>query len=176
MPAVIPAGIDTGIAADIFCPRRYPRVLRGQKVSAAMPADSVFVNVHVSSRMYCRGHFSIYRIATSLPANERWELRHAQWAWAFTAAKEKMSDKRSVDLVKLIELVRDNKILWAVAVLRWGRGGTGPPNVGQAPPKIFGQLNFFLETGNQEIIELSILSHNSCYLTWFVTTILVTHE
>jgi hypothetical protein len=26
MPAVIPAGIDTGIAADIFCPRRYPRV------------------------------------------------------------------------------------------------------------------------------------------------------
>jgi hypothetical protein len=30
---------------------------RGQKMSAAMPADTVFVNVHVSSRMYCRGHF-----------------------------------------------------------------------------------------------------------------------
>ena len=24
----------------------------------------------------------------------------------------------------------------AGAVLRWGRGGTGPPNVGQAPPNI----------------------------------------
>jgi hypothetical protein len=44
-------------------------------------------------------------------------------------------------------------------------GGTGPPNVGQAPPQIFGQLNFFLETGSQEIIELSILSHIACYLT-----------
>jgi hypothetical protein len=54
-----------------------------------------------------------------------------------------------------------------VAVLRWGRGGTGPPNVGQAPPppQIFGQLNFFLETENQEMIELSILSHIACYLT-----------
>jgi hypothetical protein len=38
------------------------------------------------------------------------------------------------------------------------------PNVGQAP-QIFGQLNFFLETGNQEIIELSILSHIAYYLT-----------
>jgi hypothetical protein len=62
-----------------------------------------------------------------------------------------------------------------VAVLRWGRGGTGPPNVGQAPPQIFEQPNFFLETGNQEIIELSILSHVACYLTWFVTPLYLLH-
>jgi hypothetical protein len=60
------------------------------------------VNVHVSSRRYCRGHFSIYRIATSLPANE---------SLGFTAGKEKMYGKRTLDLVRLIELVRDNKIL-----------------------------------------------------------------
>jgi hypothetical protein len=46
-----------------------------------------------------------------------------------------------------------------------GPGGTDPPNVGQPPPQIFGQQNFFLQTGNQEIIELSILSHIACYLT-----------
>jgi hypothetical protein len=46
-----------------------------------------------------------------------------------------------------------------------GPGGhRPPPNVGQAP-QIFGQLNLFLETGNQKIIELSILSHIACYLT-----------
>jgi hypothetical protein len=46
-----------------------------------------------------------------------------------------------------------------------GPGGTGPPKCWPGPPQIFGQLNYFLETGNQEIIELSILSHIACYLT-----------
>jgi hypothetical protein len=46
-----------------------------------------------------------------------------------------------------------------------GAGGHRPPQMLARPPQIFGQQNFFLETGNQEIIELSILSHFACYLT-----------
>jgi hypothetical protein len=46
-----------------------------------------------------------------------------------------------------------------------GGGGAQAPQMLARPPQIFGQLFFFLETGNQEIIELSILSHIACYLT-----------
>jgi hypothetical protein len=46
-----------------------------------------------------------------------------------------------------------------------GAGGAQAPQMLARPPQIFGQLNFFLETGNKEIIELSILSHIACYLT-----------
>jgi hypothetical protein len=46
-----------------------------------------------------------------------------------------------------------------------GAGGAQAPQMLARPPQIFGQLNFFLETGNQEIIELSVLSHIACYLT-----------
>jgi hypothetical protein len=33
-------------------------------------AGTVSVNVHVSSRRYCRGQFNIYRMAITLPASE----------------------------------------------------------------------------------------------------------
>jgi hypothetical protein len=46
-----------------------------------------------------------------------------------------------------------------------GAGGAQAPQMLARPPQIFGQLNFFLDTRNQEIIELSILSHIACYLT-----------
>jgi hypothetical protein len=62
-----------------------------------------------------------------------------------------------------VEFSSGNSILSGGSTL--GPGGTGPPNVGQAPPPNIWATKFFLETGNQEIIELSILSHVACYLT-----------
>jgi len=66
-------------------------------------------NEHVHSRMHCRGHFCIFRIATSFVSNNVSDTPHPLWVFHFA-----MADKKVVDVIKLISLVKANVILWDV--------------------------------------------------------------
>jgi hypothetical protein len=97
------------------------------------------------------------------------DIRDAQFPQTVAGAKrQRPSEEVGGKISEGTAFLQFSNILRECSQWRFyvGAGGAqAPPNVGQAPPQIFGQLNFFLETGNQEIIELSILSHIACYLT-----------
>ena len=92
--------------------RRHARDMTGTNPSAkiARRSDRGFAseNVHARSRMYCHGDFSKNRIATSFEANS---TRDTPRPVSVRFSVFTMADKRSVDILRLITLVKEKRLM-----------------------------------------------------------------